>query len=130
VAWAADVRSDDSPLEAGLGFAVDLEKEELIAGPALRRQRDAGLSRRLTWFASEADAVMHGTELIAAADGTLSSVRSAGWGFTVQRWLLSAYLPVHALTSGSFEVEVAGRRYPAVRLDAPPYDPTGTRPRS
>ena len=42
LAWAADIRSDNNPYEAGLGFAVKPDKPDLLAGPALRAVREAG----------------------------------------------------------------------------------------
>ena len=43
LAWAIDIRSDNNPYEAGLGFAVRPDKPELLAGPALRKVRDDGV---------------------------------------------------------------------------------------
>ena len=64
VAWATDVRSDNNPYEAGLGFAVRPDKPDLIAGPALRKIRDNGVTQRLCWFSAGPEAVMHGSELL------------------------------------------------------------------
>ena len=149
VAWAADVRSDDNPYAAGLGFAVRPDKPGLLAGPALRKIRDDGPATRLCWFTADAEVVMHGGELLAHADHDVAAnVRSAGFGYTVGRTIFSAYLPsaVAAATrpepaadGGSsagdganspqrrFVVEVAGERFPAVRHLRPLYDPSGSR---
>jgi 4-methylaminobutanoate oxidase (formaldehyde-forming) len=151
LAWAADVRSDDNPYAAGLGFAVKPDKPGLLAGPALRKIRDEGPAERLCWFTAEADVIMHGGELVTHLDhDCAASVRSAGYGFTVGRTVFSAYLPVaiaaatasepagHAPEPGRgsespaqrFVVEVADERFGAVRHSAPLYDPTGTRIRA
>jgi len=137
LAWAADIRSDNDPYEAGLGFAVRPDKPQLLAGPALRKLRDEGTPRRLCWFSTDADVVMHGGELVAHR-GTepAAAVRSAGYGHTVGRTIFNAYLPAElaADTAGTadntaadsgFEVEVAGERVPATRHTAPLYDPRG-----
>src|SRR6185437_14016916 len=90
-AWAGDIKSDNNPYEAGLGFAVRPDKPALLAGPALRAIRETGPARRLCWFTAEfpttgADVTLHGGELLACPGaGIATSVRSAGFGFTVRR---------------------------------------------
>jgi glycine cleavage system aminomethyltransferase T len=60
---------------------------------------------------------------VLAGDRVLGRVTSAGYGYTVGRNLLCAYIaadePVHA----EYSVEVMGERYPAVRHTRPLYDP-------
>ncbi len=46
-AWGHELTSDVSPLEAGLGFAVDFSKPSFIGREALLRQKEAGIKRRL-----------------------------------------------------------------------------------
>jgi 4-methylaminobutanoate oxidase (formaldehyde-forming) len=140
LAWAVDIRSDNNPYEAGLGFAVKPDKPGLLAGPALRAVREGGPEQRLCWFSTEfpvtgadvtgADVTMHGGELLAhPASGTQVPVRSAGFGFTVKRTIFSAYLPAAIAAETSFEVEVMNRRFTATRHDQPLYDPQGARVR-
>jgi glycine cleavage system aminomethyltransferase T/glycine/D-amino acid oxidase-like deaminating enzyme len=135
LAWATDIRSDNNPYEAGLGFAVKPDKPELLAGPALRAVRAAGPGQRLCWFTAElsttgAGVIMHGGELLAhPASGTQVPVRSAGFGFTVKRTIFSAYLPAAIAKETDFEVEVMNERFTATRHDQPLYDPKGARAR-
>ena len=127
LAWATDMRSDNTPYEVGLGFCVAADKPDLLAGPALRA---AKVERRLRWFTTDADVVMHGGEmLVHTATDTRVSVRSAGYGHTIGLTTFSAPLPVE-LEAGGFEVEVMTRRYPARLLDGPLYDPRGERVRA
>ncbi len=119
LAWATDIRSDNNPYEAGLSFAVRPDKPELLAGPALRKVRDEGPAQRLCWFSTAADVVMHGSELLTHATAPLATtVRSAGFGHTVQRTIFSAYLPVDLAGETEFVVDVATERFPATRHDA------------
>lgn len=128
LAWAADMRSEDTPYQVGLGFCVSLDKPDLLAGPALRA---GGRERRLRWFTTDADAVMHGGEmLVHTPSDTRVSVRSAGFGHTIGLTTFSAALPAGFDATDGFEVEVANRRYPAVLLDGPLYDPKGRRIRA
>ena len=74
---------------------------------------------------------MHGGELLACPGaGIQRCVRSAGFGFTVQRNIFSAYLPAGVPMESEFEIEVMNRRFPAARHDLPLYDPKGARIRS
>ncbi len=50
--WGHDISPDDTPLEAGLGFAVAWDKPGgFIGRDALVAQKAAGVSRRLAQFA-------------------------------------------------------------------------------
>ena len=131
LAWGTDITSADNPYAAGLGAAVRPDKPGLLAGPALRKIRDAGPRERLCWFSAAPEVVMHGGELLAhPARELAASVRSAGYGYTVGRTIFSGYLPAQLASETGFVVEVAGERYPATRHDRPLYDPDGTRIRS
>ncbi len=128
LAWAVDIRSDNNPYEAGLSFAVRPDKPDLVAGPALRKIRDEGVTQRLCWFSADPAAVMHGGELLAHPSAPLATtVRSAGFGHTVQRTIFSAYLPVDLSMETDFVVDVATEKFPATRHDGPLYDPAGSR---
>ena len=49
--WGHDITDEDSPLEAGLGFAVAMDKPGgFIGREALLRQKERGLTRRLVQF--------------------------------------------------------------------------------
>ncbi len=131
LAWATDIRSDNNPYEAGVGFAVRPDKPELLAGPALRKIREEGPAQRLCWFTAGPEVIMHGGELLTHASADLATtVRSAGYGHTAGRTIFSAYLPAALAGETDFVVEVATERFPATRHDRPLYDPRGTRIRS
>ena len=128
LAWAADVKTDNNPYEADLAFAVRPDKPELLAGRALRKILNDGVSEKLCWFSTKADVVMHGGELVAHPTATLAStVKSAGFGYTVECNIFSAYIPIELAKDTDFIVEVAGERFPATRHDGPLYDPMGSR---
>jgi len=131
LAWAVDIKADNNPYEAGLGFAVKPDKPELLAGPALRTIRDEGPARRLCWFSADADVVMHGGECLTHPTATLvTNVRSAGYGYSVGRTIFSAYVPVALSRDTQFVVDVATAQHPATRHDGPLYDPGGSRIRA
>jgi len=130
--WATDIRADNNPYEAGLGFAVKADKPELLAGPALRKIRDNnGPRQKLCWFTADAQVVMHGQELLTHEHLPLAStVRSAGFGHTVGRTIFSAYLPTELAEETDFIVDVATQRFRCTRHDGPLYDPGGDKIRS
>lgn len=115
--WGADVTSRTDPYAAGLGDQVCADRPGLLAGPALRRIRDAGPTQRLTWFSAAPEVVLHGGELLTHATRPLATtVGSAGYGHTAGRTIFSAYLPVELADAEEFVVDVATRRHPARRL--------------
>ena len=78
----SDITPEDTPLEAGLGFAVDLEKE-FLGRDALERQKHAGIPRRLSCLAlAEERAMCLGNEPVFADDAVVSRVTSGGIGYT------------------------------------------------
>ena len=130
-AWGSDITPEDTPLEAGLGFAVDLEKE-FLGRDALERQKQAGIPRRLRCLAlAEERAMCLGNEPVFAGDAVVARVTSGGIGYTLGRSLALAYLPSDlAAARSALSVEVFGERVGAVVVDEELYDPTGARIRT
>jgi glycine cleavage system aminomethyltransferase T len=89
------------------------------------------VKQKLCWFSADPEVVMHGDELLSNEDQSiLTTVKSAGYGHTVGRTIFSAYLPIAHADEENFIVDVATRRYPALRHDQPLYDPKGVRIRA
>ena len=139
-AWGSDITDQETPIEAGLGFAVAFEKDaDFIGREALLRQRETGVSKRLTIFTlDDPEPVLLGEEPI-YRDGELIGRTSSGtFGHTLGRSVGIAH--VHApgrsrvttkyLRSGSYEIEVLSERVPATLHLRPPYDPKGVRVRA
>ncbi len=138
-----DIGEEDTPFEAGLGFAVDVDKPEPFLGrEALIRQRDAGPDSeyRTVAVAVEGAVVRTGPWLIHNEpiwrDGELvGHVTSGAWGYRVDRSLGLASLHRQSgvsaswLAEGGFEVEIAGVRHNLSVQLAPFYDPKGKRMR-
>ena len=135
--WGHDVGPEDTPLEAGLSFAVAWDKPSGFAGrDALLEQRESGPARRLTMFAVEGahPLLLHDEPIY--RDGKLAGrTTSGGRGFRTGLSLCLGYIecppgtPKSALMEGSQEISVAGERFALRPLDRPPYDPTGARMR-
>ncbi len=121
--WGSDLTPDYNPYEAGLGFCVARDKGDFLARAALCAIRDQGPKLKLAWFTARGDINMFGGEIVLAQDRVLGRVTSAGYGYTVGRNLLCAYIGADESVHADHAVEVMGRRYQAVRHTRPLYDP-------
>jgi 4-methylaminobutanoate oxidase (formaldehyde-forming) len=119
--WGHDICDENTPLEAGLGFAVAYSKPvDFIGRAALERQRGQGVRRRLVQFAlNDPQPLVYHNEPI-WRDGTLvGSVTSGAYGHTVGASLCMGYVtcdesqPADAVPAGDYEIEVACERYAA-----------------
>lgn len=133
--WGHDLGPHITPLEAGLGFAIDWTKD-FIGRPALLRQRDAGVTRRLVLFDVSGDPLMLHDEPIWQGGGVVGLTTSGASGARTGRTLAFGLIDVapgeaiQDTCARDFQIEVAGRRYPARALTRPPFDPTGARMRA
>jgi len=131
--WGADITPEDTPDEAGLGFAVRPHKPvEFIGREALMRAREAGPSRLLRCLAlADGGAVTLGSEPVRIGADVVGRVTSGGYGFAVGRSLAYAYLPADAAAVGTaVEVEVFGDWVTAEVVAEPAWDPDGARIRA
>jgi 4-methylaminobutanoate oxidase (formaldehyde-forming) len=127
--WSQDIHPEYNPYEAGLGFAVKLDKGEFIGRAALERVKREGIRRKLSLIAIEDPTrIALGGEPILEADRVLGRVTSGGYGYTVRRSIAYGYLPIeHAAPGTRVEVELFGKRWPAEVRKEPLYDPKGER---
>ncbi len=123
LAWGSDLTPDYNPYEAGLGFCVALGKGAFLARDALARVKASGPKQRLAWFTAPPEINLFGGEIVVAGDRVLGRVTSGGYGYTVGRNLLCAYLSATGPMPTECEIEVMGERHPAVRHTRPLYDP-------
>ncbi len=137
--WGHDIADEDTPIEAGLGFAVPREKDGgYIGQQAIAAQRAQNvLKKRMVAICLEddsADAPMMYHEEPIYRDGVIvGSTTSGSWGHRLDKSLSLGYLHCEDgvtkdyLESGSFEIEIAWQRYPAKVQLAPFYDPKSER---
>ena len=121
--WGADLTPDYNPYEAGLGFCVALGKGDFLARAALAEVKAGGPRQRLTWFTAPAEINVFGGEIAVAGDRVLGRVTSAGYGYTVGRNILCAYLAADEPVHPEYAVEAMGVRHTAIRHTRPIYDP-------
>jgi glycine cleavage system aminomethyltransferase T/glycine/D-amino acid oxidase-like deaminating enzyme len=137
--YGHDIDNTDHVLEAGLGFAVDLDKPGgFIGREAVAARKAAGpLTRRLVQIMVEdPQPLMFHAEVVHRSGRPVGYVRAASYGFTlggaVGLAMIEAGEPVTQayLDAGDWEVEIAGNRYPARASIRPLYDPDMIRIRS
>jgi 4-methylaminobutanoate oxidase (formaldehyde-forming) len=130
--WSADITPDDTPYEAGLGFAVKLGKGEFVGRDALVRQRDEGVRRKLACLTlSEPSWVALGGEPVRAGDRVVGRVTSGGFGYSVGLSIAYAYLPADLASPGTrVEIEFFGEWAAGLVAAEPLWDPRGERIRS
>jgi 4-methylaminobutanoate oxidase (formaldehyde-forming) len=132
-AWGHEIGPDDTPLQAGLDFAVKFNKPDWFIGrECLLQQKKQGVSRRLVMLTiSDSEAYPHGGEPIWCDNILVGRTTSGTFGHTVGCAVMLGYIRCvetkidTMLNTGKFEVEIACRRFKAhVTIDAP-YDPKG-----
>jgi 4-methylaminobutanoate oxidase (formaldehyde-forming) len=128
--WGSDISPEDTPYEAGLGFAVKLDKDDFIGRDALLRKSEP--SRRLACLVlDDPRSVALGSEPVRVAGEIVGRVTSGGYGYTVGRSIAYAYLPVEAAVPGtSVEVEIFGEWNEGGVAEEPLFDPKGERIRA
>ena len=128
--WGADITPDDSPLEAGLGFAVAFDKDaDFLGRDAVRRLRDEGVTRRLRCLTlADARSSTLGNEPVRVGDEIVARVTSGGIGYRVGKSIAFAYLPDGLDEVGTkVSIEVFGEWVDAEVVEDTLWDPSGER---
>ena len=128
--WGSDITPEDNPYEAGLSFAVKLDKPaEFIGRDVLRGVRDRGPERRLCCLVlDDVRSVALGNEPVRHNGVIVGRVTSGGLGYSLEKSIAYAYLPsVLADPKTTVEVEVFGEWVTAEVVEEPVWDPTNAR---
>jgi 4-methylaminobutanoate oxidase (formaldehyde-forming) len=134
--YGHDIDNTDSVLEAGLGFAVDLEKPGgFIGKEAVLAKKAAGpLMRRIVQIlVKDPEPMLFHAEVVKRNGKAVGYVRAASYGHTlggaVGLMMVEAGEPATAayFASGTWEVDIAGKSYPAIASMKPLYDPANER---
>jgi glycine cleavage system aminomethyltransferase T/glycine/D-amino acid oxidase-like deaminating enzyme len=127
--WGADITPDETPYEAGLGFAVKLDKD-FIGKEALLAAQEP--ERKLACLVLENPrSVALGSEPVRVDGEITGRVTSGGYGYTVERSIAYAYLPAEAVEPGrTVEVEIFGEWVGGEVAAEPLFDPAGERVRA
>ena len=127
--WGADITPEDTPFEAGLGFAVKVDKGEFVGRDALLAAPvPARLLRCVTL--DDPRAIALGSEPVRVHDEPVGRVTSGGYGYTVERSIAYAYLPAEHGVGTEVEIEIFGEWIPGTVAEEPLFDPRGERIRA
>ena len=126
--WSHDITDEDTPLEAGLYFALKFDKPGgFIGRDALLKQKERGLTRQLVQFRlNDALPLLYHNEPIWRGKDIVGHITSAAYGHTLGGSVGLGY--VHGLDGNSpvgdgYAIEVAGERFAAEASLSPMYDP-------
>jgi glycine cleavage system aminomethyltransferase T/glycine/D-amino acid oxidase-like deaminating enzyme len=127
--WGADITPEDTPFEAGLGFAVKLDKDDFVGRDALL---PAGGPQRVLRCLTLDDprAVALGSEPVRVGGELVGRVTSGGYGYSVERSIAYAYVPAHHDVGTEVEVEIFGEWVRGRIAAEPLFDPKGDRIRA
>ena len=128
--WGADITPDDTPWEAGLDFAVKLDKGDFIGRGALIERREP--ERKLVCIVLEDPrSVALGSEPVRADGEVVGRVTSGGYGYTVERSIAYAYVPTDRAEVGQpVEIAIFGEWIEGEVVREPLYDAESARVRS
>lgn len=143
--WAEDLTSLTTPLEAGSGYRVKLDKDYFIGQFALQRQKAKGVMQRLLMFQLEdldpdKDIWPWGMEPIYRNDQFVGNITSAGYGFTTEKLVCLGFIRCAGkhdheeivsigyimAPNAVYTIDIAGRRFlakPHITAPAPVVTP-------
>jgi 4-methylaminobutanoate oxidase (formaldehyde-forming) len=133
--WGHDITDEDTPLEAGLGFAVKMDKPGgFIGREALVKQKEEGLKQKLVQFLLKSpEPMLYHNEPIWQGDRIAGYIRSGMYAHTLGASCGLGYVTaadggvVGPIGTDDYEIEIAGVRYPVTASLKPLYDPSNAR---
>ncbi len=119
----SDLSPERTPLEAGMAFFVDLEKGDFIGKATLEAQKRDGLSVRLVPFKMVGKTPPPRSHYPVVRDGeVVGETTSGGLSPSLGTGIGMVYLPASWAKAGeSIEIDIRGRRFPAVIEKKPLY---------
>jgi len=130
--FGLDVDNTDNPIEAGLGFAVKLDKPGgFIGRDALAAIKAAGVpkTRMLQFLLKDPDPLLYGNEMIYLNGREVGHMQIGGYGHSLGGAVgigfaeMDEPLTAAIVNEGRWEIEIAGEKYAASASLKPLYDP-------
>jgi len=126
--FGTDMTHEHDPYEAGLGFAVNLEKGDFLGREALLARGRAVARKLCLLTVDEPDGVVLGSEPVLHEGSAVGYVTSAGYSYTLGTPLAYAWLPIALSTPGTaVHISWFDRPIPARVTAEPAFDPGMTR---
>ena len=130
-AWGHDISPDETPLEAGLAFAIDWDKDFLGKDRLLEQKRDGIRKRLVTFVLEDPEPTLWGSEPILRDGETVGYTTSGAYSPTLGAAIAMGYVKRadggvignDYIRTGAFEILIDGIRYAAKAYLRSPYDP-------
>jgi aminomethyltransferase len=120
--YGNDIDDAHTPLEAGLGWIVKLDKAEFIGRDVLVKQKAAGVTRKLVGFELTEPGVPRAHYAILKDGQRVGEVTSGTMGPSVKKAIGIGYVPTALAAEGStFHVDIRGRPVSARVVKTPFY---------
>jgi aminomethyltransferase len=116
-----DIDRGTNPLEAGLGWAVKLDKGEFVGRAALQRVKDEGPLRRFVGLELDGRAIARHGHAILDGGRQVGEVTSGTFSFTLGRAVAMGYVEASSFDSAELAVDVRGAAVEARRVPLPFY---------
>jgi len=134
-AWGSDITPNDTPFDAGLGWAVKLRKQtDFLGRRALESAQAEPRKKAFAGFTvDDPNIVLVGRETILRNGEPVGYLTSGGYGYTLGKNVGYGYVRRAEgvddafLAEGTYELVVAMERTPAKIHLKPLYDPTAAR---
>jgi len=123
--WGTDMTSEHDPYEAGLGFAVRMDKGDFVGKAAIEGRSAKTARRKLACLTlDEPTRMVMGKEPVFVDGEPVGYVTSASFGYTIGTGIAYAWPPSHVAMSGrQVEIEYFGERLAATVATEPLVDP-------
>lgn len=132
--WGHDLRIDDNPIEAGLGFVCRKNGDYLGARHVDKLRKD-GVKKRRVFFTMKDKIPIYGHETIWRDDQVVGFLRRGDYGFALESSVGIGFVEHPKgkvvnkgyLLKGTYEIEMMGTKYPATLHLESPFDPKNLR---
>jgi len=120
--YGHELDDETSPLEAGLGWSVKLNKGEFVGSQRLKELKERGLPKQLICLVSEGKALPRQGYTVKADGEPIGQVTSGSQGICVGTPIAMAYVPPECAKVGAnLAVEIRGVDVPAKVVPRPFY---------
>jgi sarcosine dehydrogenase len=132
--WGYDLRSDDTPIEANLGF-VCRKSGHYKGKDVVDKQLLNGVQKKLAFFTLKEQVPVWGLEAIYRDGEVVGHLRRGEYGYTLQKPIGQGYVKrkdggvvtEEYLKTGKYQIEIMGNMYDADCHLRSPFDPKGRR---
>lgn len=132
LAYGHDLDTDINPLQAGLGFAVNWDKQFIGRDALLKMKETAVSSRMVTIILEDTQAIPLGNEPIYLNGEIVGKTTSAAFGYRIGKPVALAYINTSIsdnLEGIQLEIDIARTLYKGTVLLKPAFDPASQRMR-